>query len=57
MENLAEASTIFAAERSRERLDESIADRVGMAQAFALDELYGVIAALERRYNEAMHGR
>jgi hypothetical protein len=48
MEDLPETPTIFAAERSRERLDEGIADRVGMAQTFALDELHGVIAALER---------
>ena len=52
-----EASTILTAERARERLGKGIADRVGVAQAFAFDELYGVINVLKRRYDEAIHGR
>ena len=48
MQDRTEPLPILAAEASRERLGNGVANRVGMAQAFALDDLNSVIDAFER---------
>jgi hypothetical protein len=48
MQDRTKAVLVLAAKASRERFGQGIANRVGMAQAFALDDLNGVIALFER---------
>ena len=55
MQDSTEPLLIFAAEPSRERLGKGVADRVGVAQAFALNDFHGVIDAFERRYDDLTH--
>jgi hypothetical protein len=55
MEDLTEPPSILIAQTARERFGEGIADRVGVTQAFAFDELDRVIGAFQRRQNETIH--
>jgi hypothetical protein len=48
MQDRAEPLPILATEASRERVGKGVANRVGMAQAFALDDLNGVIGDFQR---------
>jgi hypothetical protein len=48
MQDSTEPLPIFAAEPSRERLGKGVADRDGMAQAFALNDFHRVIDAFEK---------
>jgi len=55
VQDVAEAATVFTTESARERLGESVADRIRMAQALSLDDLCRLIGGFDRGNDEAVH--
>src|SRR3974390_505611 len=56
MKNFAETPLILPAKRPRECVSQGIADRIGMAQPFALDDLETLINALKLGYQQVIQG-
>ena len=51
VQNVVKPVSVFTTERAREFLGQGIADRIGMADAFAFDKLHGVIGSLKCGYD------